>query len=227
MRKRTLSLMLILVLLLSFSLSVSAREVPDFSRLGSISIAMTHDGKPVPGGSLIIFRVAAVADDNGDMVFVYTDDFSGCSIPVTELNSARLPEELARIAESKQLKGIPQELNSQGKTKFTDLQIGLYLVFQKKAAPGYTKINPFLVSVPQNDDGHYVYDVDTAPKNIPGPEVKPTEPKPTQPTKPDDDKLPQTGQTNWPVPVLAVAGMLLLIGGFCMRVSGKRKQDEA
>lgn len=227
MRKRILSLMLILMLLGSLTMSVSAHEVPDFDRLGSISVAMTYHGRPVPGGSLTIYRVADVVAQDGDMVFVFTEEFAGSSIPVTELDSARLAWELARIAESKRLPGTTQDLNRQGRTKFSNLQIGLYLVVQKEAAPGYTRISPFLVSIPQNDDAHYIYDVDTAPKNIPEPEIKPTEPKPTEPPKPDDNKLPQTGQTNWPVPVMAVTGLLLLICGFCLRVSEKRKQNEA
>jgi len=227
MRKRIFSLMLLLVLVGSLCLSVSALETPDFHRLGSISIAMTHNEKPVPGGSLTIYRVADIVWNNG-YEYQYTEDFSDCTLPLTDLNSADLAEDLARVAREKRLTGITKELNRQGKCEFSDLQLGLYLVVQKEAARGYHKINPYLVSVPQMEGDNYIYNVDTAPKNLPEPDVKPTEPKPTEPrpTWPSYDKLPQTGQTNWPVPVMAVAGMLLVIGGFCLRSSGKRKQDE-
>jgi len=227
MHKRILSLMLALMLLGSLSLSVSALEVPDLDRLGSISMSMTHDGRPIPGGSLTIYRVADVVWDGGDYVYQYTDDFAECTLPLTDLESAELAEELARIARTSRLPGTTRELNRQGKTRFTDLPVGLYLVVQKEAAPGYFRINPYLVSLPQLEEETYLYDVDTAPKNQPEPEEKPTEPEPTQPPKPDDDKLPQTGQTNWPVPVMAAAGILLLMAGFVLRTSGKRKQDEA
>ena len=227
MRKRILSLLLSLVLMGCFCLTASAHEVPDADRLGSISIAMTYHGRPISGGSLTIYRVADVVSDNGDMIFVYTEVFEGCSIPVTKLESSRLPEELARIARRSSQAGTTQRLDRHGKTKFADLEIGLSLVVQQEAASGYTRINPFLVFVPHNDNGHYIYDVDSAPKNIPEPEVKPTEPpKPAEPPI-FDDKLPQTGQTNWPVPVMAAVGLLLLTCGFCLRVSGKRKQNEA
>lgn len=226
MRKRILSLLLTLVLFGALTLNVSAHEVPDYNRRGSIAVSMTYQGKPISGGTLTIYRAADVAADNGDYFFEYTEDFVECAIPVTELNSAELPEKLAEIAKTKKLQGTTKNVDGNGKVRFSDLEIGLYLVVQKDAAPGYTTIKPFLVSVPQNEDGHYVYDVDTAPKNIPEPEVKPTEPEPTKPPKPDD-KLPQTGQTNWPVPVMAASGMILLVAGFCLRTSGKRKQDEA
>lgn len=227
MRKRVCSLMLLLVLLSVIPMTASAHDVPDFDRLGTISFAMKYNGSPVPGGSLTLFRVADVVSDNGDMIFDYTADFDSCSIPVTELDSAALPSELAEIAEDVKLTGTTQNLNAQGKTKFEKLQIGLYLVVQKEPAPGYTAIKPFLVSLPQMEKGRYVYDVDTAPKNIPEPEIAPTETTaPTEPPK-TDDKLPQTGQTNWPVPVMAAAGMLLLAAGICLRYTEKRKQDEA
>lgn len=227
MRKRMLSLILVVALFLSLALTAGAYEVLDFSRKGSISIAMTHNGRPVAGGSLTLYRVADVVDQNGDSVFVYTDDFSECTISVTELDSAQLPEELARIAAAKRLTGTTRELDRQGQTKFSDLEIGLYLVVQKQPAPGYTKIKPFLVSVPQNEDGQYVYDVDTAPKNIPEPEKEPTKPtRPTEPTKPKEDHLPQTGQTNWPVPAMAAAGVLLVAAGVCFVIAGKRKEHE-
>ena len=40
-------------------------------------------------------------------------------------------------------------------------------------------------------------------------------------------QLPQTGQTKWPVPVMAVVGMLLITAGLCMFISGKKRDHEA
>lgn len=229
MRKRIFSLILALALLSALALSVSAHEVPDVTRLGSVSISMRYQGEPVPGGTLTLYRVAEVKTADGDYFFEYTADFAGCSIPVEELDSAGLPAELDRIAKEKGLTGTTVTVDAEGKAKFSELELGLYLVVQEQAAEGFKKINPFLVSVPRNDDGHYVYDVDTAPKNLPGPETEPTEPttQPTEPTKPDGPGLPQTGQTNWPIPVLAVAGLLLLTAGVCLYIGEKRKGHEA
>lgn len=229
MRKRIFSLILALALLSALALSVSAHEVPDVTRQGSVAISMRYQGEPVPGGTLTLYRVAEVKTADGDYFFEYTADFAGCSIPVEELDSAGLPAELARIAKEKGLTGTTVTVDAEGKAKFSELELGLYLVVQEQAAEGFKKINPFLVSVPRNDDGHYVYDVDTAPKNLPGPETEPTEPttQPTEPTKPDGPGLPQTGQTNWPIPVLAVAGLLLLTAGVCLYIGEKRKGHEA
>ena len=49
-------------------------------------------------------------------------------------------------------------------------------------------------------------------------EPKPHEPEepPEEPDKPDD-KLPDTGLTNWPVPVMAVLGIILICTGIILR----------
>ena len=226
MFKRILSLMLALMLLASLAVSVSAHDVPDRSQLGSVTITMTHRGDPIPGGSLKLVRVADVVSDDGDYLFAYTADFAECTIPVTELDSADLPAELAVIAKEKDVAGVTQTIDELGQVVFSDLELGLYLLIQEEAAPGFKKVNPFLVSVPYNDNGTYIYDVDTAPKNLPGPEEEPTEP-PTEPTEPPDGPdLPQTSQTNWPVPVLAMMGMLLVLAGLGFCKAGKREDYE-
>lgn len=221
MLKRILSLLLAALLSGVLVMAVSAHEVPDENRLGSISITMQYQQEPVSGGTLTLYRVADVDSDDGNYHFTYTADFAACQIPVTELASAEIGNALAKIAKDKNLKGTTQTLDKDGKTTFADLPIGLYLLVQEKAASGFKKVNPFLVSVPYFKDGHYIYDVDTAPKNLPGLETAPT----TQPTKPSG-KLPQTGQTNWPVPVMATVGLCLIAAGFCLKASGKRKTYE-
>ena len=229
MKKRIFSLILVLALLGATALPVSAHEVPDLTRLGSVTVTMAYQGQPVPGGTLTIIRVAEVKTADGDYFFEYTAGFAGCTIPVTELESAALPAELAKLAREKGLTGTTVTVDAQGKAKFEGLELGLYLVVQNEAAGGFKKINPFLVSVPRNEDGSYIYDVDTAPKNLPGPETEPTEPttEPTEPTEPTPPGLPQTGQTNWPIPVLAVAGLVLLMAGLCLCLGEKRKRHEA
>ena len=225
MHRRICSLLLTLVLVGTMALNICAAEVPDVTRRGSIAISMTHQGEPVPGGSLTLYRVADVVAHDGDYLFAYTADFAECTIPVTELGSADLPQALADMAGTKHLQGITLALDDEGKVQFTGLELGLYLLVQQEAAPGFKKVNPFLVSVPQNVDGRYIYDVDTAPKNLPGPDEETTPPPPPPPpTAPDGPDLPKTGQLNWPVPVLAVLGMLLVAAGVALCNAEKRKE---
>ena len=57
----------------------------------------------------------------------------------------------------------------------------------------------------------------------------PTETNPTSPTQPTPTTpkptLPQTGQTNWPIPVLAAAGLVLIVLGWLLRCGERRDTD--
>ena len=65
------------------------------------------------------------------------------------------------------------------------------------------------------------------------PSTSPDQPPPDQPPdeppedKPSEDELIDTGQLNWPVPVLATAGMLLFSVGWAMLNLGKKDEEEA
>lgn len=52
----------------------------------------------------------------------------------------------------------------------------------------------------------------------------PSDPSETKPTEPDGPKLPQTGQLWWPVPVLAILGIVFLLIGWLRQ---KESQNEA
>lgn len=219
MIKRIFSLITALIMVFALSVCAFAHEIPDYSRTSSITVKLTYNGKPVSGGSLAIYKVGNVAEDDGDYFFTYTEDFSECEIPLSEIGSSELPEKLAEIAKRKHLEKITQMIDSEGKAVFKDLEIGLYLVVQNWAAPGFSKISPFLVSVPAYENEVYVYDVDASPKTELEPVPYEPEDPPEEPDEPDepDDKLPDTGLTSWPVPVMAASGTLLIFAGIILR----------
>ena len=54
--------------------------------------------------------------------------------------------------------------------------------------------------------------------------VSPENPdNPVSPSTPDKPVLPQTGQLNWPVPVLACSGVLLFAAGWVLNRQGKKE----
>lgn len=212
MTKRILSLLCALMLLPLLALSAVA-DVVDTPKRGSITIQMKHDGKNVPGGELTIYRVAKI---NGS-AFEYLPDYASCEIPLGDLSSASLPATLAALVKAKNLQGTMGTIDANGKIKFHDLETGLYLIIQTKAAEGFHAVNPFLVTLPRTVGGKYVYDVDASPKVelIPEETTKPTEPT-TETTKPGT-YIPQTGQTNWPIPALTAGGLFCIGFGWCLR----------
>lgn len=251
-RKRMLGLFVSIVVLCAMSMTALAHDVPDTSKKGSVHITMRLGENAVPGGSITLYRVGAVAEDDGNYSFVLTGEFADCGISLDDIQSARLAKDLAAHAKGHALVGATQKIDGNGSVSFRDLEPGLYLFVQSKAPEGYHKADPFLVSVPMMEDGSYVYDVDASPKvelekKSDEPEIPETPVNPETPTTPTTPKtpvtgavlpggpepsvsqpiptvpvLPQTGQLNWPIPVLVVLGLCLFSIGWVLR-TGKKK----
>ena len=219
------AVMCLAVMLASFSPAAAAEasaEKLDLTRKGSLSITFTYDGIPISDGNKVgIFKVADAVSDNG-YKFIWNGEFTAVGTMPENLDAVNgeLAEKLVNIARDKKvpLYRNSQELDEKGNVTFNDLGVGLYLVvhakkveitLSDKSKVTYT-INPFLVSIPQKEDGKLVYDVVTNPKVSPEKTTTPPPKKPTPPPK----RVPQTGQLWWPVFVLGIAGMIFITVGF-------------
>lgn len=151
--------------------------------------------------------------------------------------------DLERWAGEKEIAPLTQQnTDSSGSVSFTSLAQGLYLIGGVTHQQGSHRYQsaPCLISLPSLDGSTGVWELNVTafPKfersgtsggdptptptepdtpTPPDPEdqpVDPVEPPDTPPTPPvGPEKLPQTGQLKWPVPVLAALGMLLLLAG--------------
>lgn len=213
--------LLCLLLLWAAAIPAWAHETPDLKKTGSITLTLQYDGKALSGGSFALYRVGTVTEKDGDYRFSTTGTgFSAFSGSLDKLD-ADLAQKLKDYAAAQKLQPVASAKNSGGKALFSKVTPGLYLVVQTQRCTGYELLSPFLVSVPMNEDGHYRYDIDAAGKFKPTPKTDP----PTTPDKPGTpgSHLPQTGQLNWPVPVLACAGLALFALGWWL-CFGQRKQ---
>lgn len=198
-------------------------------RLGSLHVRLydTHNAVPLRGGELTLYQVAAVKRTNGDLSYAYTGDFTGCGVPLGDFSDSTLADQLAKYLPVAPAVAAQQNVTEEGYADFTKLPQGLYLVVQTQASHGYEAIKPFLVSIPLPDGDSWIYDVDATPKvgaTIPDtPDTPDTPDKPDVPDTPDKLVLPQTGQLNWPVPVLACCGVLLFAVGWVLNRQGKKE----
>lgn len=217
MKKCIVSWVLVLAVVLTAAMPALAHSVPDMSRLGSIRVEMASGGNSVGGGSLTLYRAGEVAEHDGNYSFRAAEAFASFDAALQESYTGALAQEMAEHAKS--MAGITAEISPEGVAVFSDLELGLYLVVQQEAAAGYCPVQPFLVAVPNFEDGEYRYDVDASPKV----ELIPEQTRPAEPSGPKDPSLPQTGQLNWPVPLLTVLGMGLFALGWIL-CFGRRKE---
>lgn len=159
------------------------------------------------------------------------------------------------LAEKYHIENQTQKTGKDGVVTFEEVPVGVYLVVQTSRHEDYYNITPFLLYLPFTDtdeNGHGIaweYDVEAGPKvsarpsgggeepTPPGQEILdpdvPTDPGmvPEEPGEeiPDPDvplaQLPQTGMLQWPVPVLALVGILLFSTGWMMDQKGRKARE--
>lgn len=248
MWKRKLFILPLLALLLG--LSVFALDAPDLTQTGSVTIST------IPGGAVTIYQVGTPVVEKGDASYVYTEDFAEFqedpqfALTQAHLDSQALAGSLWDYTLNGEVEGAVYAIEK-GSVTISGLSVGVYLIgqTQAQAAQGYSPINPFLVTVPLLDGDKWDYSVDANPKvrpispepsASPGPSASPKpsaspgpssspnpapSPQPSSPQGPGT-QLPDTGQTNWPVPVLAVSGLVLFMLGWGLRFAGRKSEHE-
>ena len=185
---------------------------------GSVRITL-HDldtKQPVTGAVWRLYQVASLQGND----YVLTPAFAASGVDARDLQSADA-KQLAAYAEK--LEGQDQSADSSGCVQFSNLALGAYLLVQIDGQDAYSIAEPFLVCVPMTsaDGSALIYDIDASPKVTAKPVPTPV---PTPTPTPAGPKLPQTGQLNWPIPVLAVSGMTIFVAGFLAYVKGKKHE---
>ncbi len=136
----------------------------DFSRTCVISVTLKTEGAAVSGAELTAYRVADAESKNSNLTFTYTEAFADFGGAPEELQSAKDSEHLADYAKKNGISGTKAVTDSSGCAVFEDLPLGLYLVAQTKSAEGFSDCSPFLVSLPTEENGAWVYETDATPK---------------------------------------------------------------
>lgn len=220
MMKKIVSLLFAVVLFGCLPLIAYAVDVPQERNDCTIELLVRYDGSNITGGTLTAIKVGNIAESDGSYFFTRVLD----SVLLEDVQS---PEAASSLYEFYSTNRNGYDFYEQtvavsdGRAVFTDLSAGLYLIVQRQAAEGYSKLSPFVIGVPYMNDGEYQYYVKAAIKSEleREPEPEPTSPPPAEP----DGKLPQTGQLNWPVPLMAVSGLALFALGWYL-CFGKKKE---
>ena len=186
---------LALALALLWALGLTAYAQADASSLnldktGSISLTLTAgDGSAVTGGEISLYQVASLYLDGGDMAYTLTEDFQDCTA-VLDVEDTSLAATLAAYAAQQSIPGTAAAVETDGSVRFDGLELGLYLVAQTVGSDHYETISPFVVTLPMDSGGAWVYAEDASPKV--GTITASSSPEPEEPT-PSEPTLPQTG----------------------------------
>lgn len=224
MLKRAVCLIFIMLLLCTMGIAVFALDVPDMEASGSITVHLKSGEQILDSGTLTFYRVGEIVQDNGNYSFQLTEPFAACGESLEDLHAPETAKVLSNYAKEENLSGTTIAIEK-GTVVLTvpQGQLGLYLVVQNQASTGWQTLNPFLISVPNLENGKYVYHVDATPKVG---ELRPVEATPSPTPNPVDPTLPATGQLNWPIPVLTVLGLALFAAGWVLRFHKKGNGHE-
>lgn len=191
--KRLICAMLALALCMLTSLSVFADSV-DLTQKSSITIDLRdpQTGAALSGGWLYLYRVADVSLSGGSYVFNPVERFDK-GFDFSNIKSRDLVRTVYNYIRDNSYKCDLYAAIAGGSVRFSDLTPGLYIVIQAGQINGYYPMNPFMVSIPMEFNGKYIYDINATPKM----ELNklPTPPPPTNPDpdpEPDDpDNIPE------------------------------------
>ena len=218
MKRRITLTLLIVCFMVFFDVEAVAAKVnlPDLTQKGEIHLSFHTDHKITTGGSITAFYVGEIKVDDGNYSYVLSGKFKESGIDISNLKKQQLPEELWNYTKAKNIEGITVPVAEAGTVVFENLDPGLYLLTQEDPVKGYYPVSPFLITVPTGKDGEWIYTVNADPKMevIKKPE--------TPPSEPGGQKLPQTGQMKWPIPILAMGGILMFAVGLHLYL----KKDE-
>ncbi len=168
-----------------------------------------------------------VADMSGTTL-VYNSDFSSFNKEIPEKIDETYIDALADYASQKNISGKILTTDSSGNALYENLDPGMYLIVQLDQENATALFSPFLSILP-SEDGN---DVTAEPKLT---TVEQPTPTPTEEPKsiaggdnkqpPAEPKLVQTGIEQRPVPILLLAGLMLLTAGVIIRI-GDSKHNE-
>ncbi len=162
------SLGLILALLLPCcfftALAAEKADAVDFNKKGVISVTLKAEGAAEAGAELTAYRVADAVSKNDNLAFTFTEAFASFGGAPEDLQSAQDAKSLAAFAKENGVSGTKAVTDEDGGAVFNELPLGLYLVVQTNSVAAFSSCSPFLVFLPAEENGAWVYEIDATPK---------------------------------------------------------------
>ena len=219
-------LILCSIMILAWPLSVAAADPIDPLHLCTLQLHIDYGGSDIEG---MVYDLYYVGTGDESSSFTLAGLFAGYPVNLTGLSASgwqTAAEDLAGYAEADNIApNATGTSDATGMVYYSNLPAGLYLVVGEDLVSGYSlfQVSPFLVALPHlQDDGSWLYDVTAYPKISDPVTIPEGTPGPTIPVS----TLPQTGWLWWPVPLMAVLGLVLFGIGWWRRYRGGQDKEE-
>ena len=163
MSRKIITFCVAILLFFACSLTVFAEEL-DPDKTGSISVTLVEQkqNEPIVGAELSVYYVAtAMLDVEGNLLYDYTKDFERFD---TEIDDASLATKLDAFVSQHSVPSTKMTTNAKGTALCSELPLGLYFIKQTGRVEGFAPCTSFLVTLPNEKNGEYVYEVNASPK---------------------------------------------------------------
>lgn len=223
---------IVLALAALFPVHAAAAGAIETERPVSLTISHSYNGQKLKN---VTFKLYQVADVNACGELDVLPEFSAyaAELDIRGKNDDAWREITQKLEDDilagkiKGIKPIQLVTDKEGVAKSSGdapLKQGLYLILSTstKVSSSVYSTAPFMVMLPNQglEKNEWVYELAINTKPGIKQESKPGNPGSGKPS----GKLPQTGQLNWPVPVLAAGGLLLMIVGYLLQREKKRHE---
>lgn len=214
------SLLVALVLMLP---AVALATMPTSTTL---TMHFEHEGVVVPG---VTAKAYLVATQGPAGTFQLTDAYAGSGVDLNSLTAdSQWADAAAALAQYTGEHGIPAAgsatSDNAGDATIASLDDGVYLVVSSSGRVGSTTydFSSYLILAPGiGSNGEAVYALTSAPKSSIHEDVPPPDNPPDQPKPPTPQRLVDTGDYTWVVPIFAGAAVLLFAIGWGLRSIAK------
>lgn len=162
----------ILILLTVFSMLLGSSHavqagIYQEGRRGSITVDMVHQGTPVAGLELLLYRVGSLG--NGNYInFILDASLRDSGVDLNALTTAEASraaaDTLAKLVRESGIVPVSAVTDEKGRAVFPNLEQGMYLMVEKNIDEKVS-ISPLLAAIPYMEDGeNWIYDITAAPK---------------------------------------------------------------
>ena len=165
MIKKIKYLVLIITLITINILPVKA-DVLDFTRPGKVEITLkeSEEQTPISKVEITLYQIANANEDNHNLIFTYHENITDCNVDLYNLENETIASEINKCITNVNLPSQTKLTQEDGTVNFDELRLGLYLIKQTNEVEGYSKIEPFLIMLPLQENNTWKYDVKAIPK---------------------------------------------------------------